>query len=191
MFNISYRTATLLSLPATYATAFGFIYSYGKLITAMSKSRLLPGICNRTTAKNGTPYTALIAGSMLGYAICLLVYFEPFIGGHLFSICILSACTAYIAQCIGYIQLQTKFANLPRQFRSPLGIAGAIYSMLVWILIFISLIGFQQDGHFAIIAYLGIIGFLTVYYFYLAKRKQTFSEEEKKVLFVAHVINSK
>eukprot|EP01041_Mallomonas_annulata_P015385 gene15385-32561_t len=41
MFNISSNTATLLSLPAIYATAFGFIFAYGKLAYAMAESRLL------------------------------------------------------------------------------------------------------------------------------------------------------
>ena len=32
----------VLSLPATYATAFGFMYGYGKLIAALASSNLLP-----------------------------------------------------------------------------------------------------------------------------------------------------
>lgn len=42
MFGISDQQATILSIPATYATAFGFIFSYGRLMVAMSDSRLLP-----------------------------------------------------------------------------------------------------------------------------------------------------
>ena len=35
MFDISENAATALTIPATYATAFGFIYSYGKLMNAV------------------------------------------------------------------------------------------------------------------------------------------------------------
>jgi len=191
MFRMSYVTATLFTLPATYATAFGFIYAYGKLIVAMAGSKLLPGIFNRRLSSSDSPYVALIFGSAVGYSICILVYFVPFIGLQLFNICMLSAFVAYSSQCFGYIMLQTKFQNLPRKFRSPLGVYGAIYSLSVWLLGFLSIAAFQGDNQFALIVFVCICSLVLVYYFLVARHGQTFSADERKILFVAHVINRK
>jgi len=191
MFNTTDKIATLLSIPATYATAFGFIYAYGKLIVAMAGSKLLPKIFYRRWQATGAPYIALITGSTLGYGICLVVYYYPYLGKHLFNVCILCAFSAYSAQCIGYIQLNTKFKNLKREFHSPLGIYGAVYSLLVFLLAAISVIGFQDDQNFAVFMVLIMCSVFSVYYYFYAKYRQTFSEEERKVLFVAHVVNCK
>ena len=190
MFGISSASATILTIPATYATAFGFVYAYGKLMLAMASSKLFPRLL-RKRSRTGAPYVAILSGSVLGYLVCLLVYFVPFIGLQLFNICLLCAFVAYSAQCVGYIQLNTKFKNLPREFRSPLGIPGAVYSLMVWALGVVSIIGFQDDNQFAFIVVVCMIVLLTVFYYAYAKSRQTFSEEERKIMFVAHVVNCK
>ncbi len=40
--------ATIFSLPAVYATAFGFIYGYGKILQSMAASKLLPSAFEMT-----------------------------------------------------------------------------------------------------------------------------------------------
>ena len=132
--------ASALSLPATYATAFGFIYSYGKLIVSMSESKLLPRFLRRRYSKTSSPYWALITGSVIGLCLLILIHNEPSIGSKLFNVCILSAFTAYSAQCVGYIQMHTKYDNIPREFRSPLGIYGAVYSLIVWVIAAVSIL---------------------------------------------------
>ena len=47
------------------------------------------------------------------------------------------------------------------------------------------------DSQFALIVFVSIVGLLSVYYYAYAKSRQTFSEDERKVLFVAHVANCK
>jgi len=229
MFGISDKQALILSIPATYATAFGFIFPYGRLLESLSNSKLLPKILSTTTQgeskesatsnKKGhsqhsdlptsesddskvdksdddikdidvksTPYVAVFIGSVLGYAICLMQYFYPFIGLQLFNICILSAFVAYITQCIGYIVLQTKFQTIKREFRSPFGVYGAMYSATVFSFGFVSVVYFQPDNHFAIYVFLCISCLLTCYYYLYANKRQTFSKQEQKILFVAHVI---
>jgi len=191
MFSITATQASVLSIPATYATAFGFIFSYGKLLVAMAESRLLPRPLRVRHYKTHAPYWSLILGSVVGYGLCLLIYYQPSIGAKLFNVCILSAFVAYTAQCVGYIMLSTKYKNLPREFRSPLGIYGAVYSMFVWLLASVSIVGFQKDDGFAISVFVGMCIFFSIFYHVYSKNRQTFSEEERKILFVAHVINCK
>jgi amino acid transporter len=75
MFKISSNMATILFIPATYATAFGFIFAYGTVIFAMSKSGLFPSVFLETYGKYKTPHVAFLFGSYIGYAVVILVYF--------------------------------------------------------------------------------------------------------------------
>lgn len=120
--------ALCLAIPATYATAFGFIFAYGKLICSLALSKLIPIEFSYTTKTNSQPYAAMIAGSIIGYGICLLAFYSPYLSAQLFNICALSAFSCYISQCIGYYLLRTKFRSLKRRYRSPLGMFGAIYA---------------------------------------------------------------
>ncbi|KAE8877143.1 hypothetical protein PF005_g15024 [Phytophthora fragariae] len=188
MFNVSHRVATILSLPATYATAFGFMWCYGKLIVAMATSRLLPKFLSKTTKDSETPYGALLAGSAVSYALCIVSYFVPAIGKNLFRICILFAFMSYTGQCIGYISLKRNYRNIKSsEFQSPFGIAGAAYSMVVWVLAAIAVVAFQDNGGVEVIAFAVTVAALTLFYFGYSRKRQTFSAAENRVMLVAHV----
>lgn len=187
--KITYRSASAFTLPATYATAFGFIWCYGKLIHAMASSSLFPPVLARTSLRYGTPYVALVAGSMLSYAICLTVYYQPGIVKYLYPVCITAAFMSYTGQCIGYISLKKNYRNIKSShFQNPFGIAGAVYSMVVWILGIISIAGFQEDHQVALITFIVIVILLAMFYRLYARKRQTFSRQENKVLLVAHVL---
>ncbi|KAL3656756.1 hypothetical protein V7S43_018315 [Phytophthora oleae] len=188
MFKIPHELATVLSLPATYATAFGFMWCYGKLIVAMATSRLLPKFLSRTTKENETPYGALLAGSTVSYALCIISYAVPVVGKNLFRICILSGFMSYTGQCIGYISLKRNYRNIKSsEFQSPWGIAGAVYSIVIWVLSIIAVVGFQDNGGVEIIAFSVIVVLLTLFYFGYSRKRQTFSTAENRVMLVAHV----
>lgn len=190
MFRASANMVTILSLPATYATAFGFIFAYGRVITAMAKSSLFPPIFTKTYGYYETPYVAFIVGSLIGYALCILTYFDPRITSYLFNICILSGFIAYISQFVGFILFRIRHATQERLFVSPLGIPGAVYGILVFTLSSISVIGFQEDHNIAVITLLIGIIIYTIYYFLYAKMRQRFSPEEK-FIFVLQIVKCK
>ncbi|KAG7395021.1 hypothetical protein PHYBOEH_004348 [Phytophthora boehmeriae] len=188
LFDISRQAATVLSLPATYATAFGFMWCYGKLIVAMATSRLLPVFLAKTTTSNSTPYAALLAGSGLSYALCIVVYIVPSIGQNLFNICVLAAFMSYTGQCVGYISLKHNYRNIKSsEFRSPFGTAGALYSISVWILCIVGVVAFQGHDAVECFAFLIVVVLLTLFYFGYARKRQTFSPQENRVMLVAHV----
>ncbi|KAF1327278.1 putative transporter, partial [Globisporangium splendens] len=187
--HFSEKYAMLLSVPATYATAFGFTWCYGKLIHAMATSCLLPPVLAKHSKRYGTPHVALVAGSALSYAICLVVYLHPMVGKYLFSICMTSAFLAYTGQCIGYISLKKNYKNIKSShFQNPFGIYGAMFSMFVWLLGIASIAGFQGNSGVEIEAFGFLALSVTAFYFVYAKKRQKFSPQENKVLLVAHVI---
>lgn len=193
MFGMTGSKAELLSIPATYATAFGFIFSYGRLMLAMSESRLLPRILRVKWGKaaSATTSASTIVGSIIGYVVCIFVYFFPAVEKHLFNICILSAFGAYLSQFVGFINLRTRLADLPRLYHSPLGLFGAYYGIAVFSLAAISVIVFQKDGHMAFITVFIISVLTSAHYFCTAKHHQKFSKDELKTLFNAHVLKCK
>ncbi|KAJ0394849.1 hypothetical protein ATCC90586_004648 [Pythium insidiosum] len=189
LLRISYANATALSLPATYATAFGFMWCYGKLIAAMATSRLLPVFLSRVSDRTGAPHVAIVAGSLLSYSGCLVVYLVPSVAKSLFSICILAAFMSYTGQCVGYISLRLNYRNIKSStFHSPFGIPGALFSMAVWAMGIVSVVGFQDNGGVEVAVFLGVVALLSLYYFAWAKKRQTFSAQENRILLVAHVM---
>lgn len=169
--------------------AFGFIWYYGKLIQAMATSRLLPPVLAKVSARYETPHIALIAGPVLGYSVCAIVYLNGNIGQYLYSVCITSAFVSYSGQCTGYIVLKKSYKNVKSShFKSPFSVYGAVYSMTIWMLGLISVIGFQGNGGIDILAFGILAAIVTAFYFGYARKRQQFSPQENKVLLVTHVI---
>jgi ethanolamine permease len=189
LFHVEADIATLFSIPAMYATTFCFMWGYGKLISAMATSKLLPPKLALEHPKYHTPYNAVIFGSMLSYLICLLVYFVPAVDKYMYNICMAAAFLGYISQCVGYIALRVNYSNIrSSSFRSPFGVPGAVYSLTVWVLGFVSVCGFQQHSEVEVGIFVVVIACLSVFYFSYAQGRQTFSQQETKIFLVAHVM---
>jgi ethanolamine permease len=130
--------ALILSIPATFATGFGFIYGYGRVILSMARSDLFPPILSHTYGKFKTPYMAILAGSFVAYILVIVVHFVPEIEVYLFNVTVLAAFTAYNSQFVGFLLLRSRFPDQERLF----GIFGALYGMTLFTLETISVIGF-------------------------------------------------
>jgi len=59
----------LLTLPSAWATAFGFVFCFGKQISSMGKSALFPTFLGRTWREDHVPYAALVFGCLLSAAV--------------------------------------------------------------------------------------------------------------------------
>ena len=190
MFNMNENVAIAFSIPATFATAYGFIFAYSRVLISMARSLLFPSFLLKTYGKYHTPYVAILIGSVLGYCLCISVYFMPIINTYLFSICILSAFLAYISQLIGYVIFKIKYDQRERKFTSPLGIFGAIYGCIIFIVAAIAICFFQDDDYINMIC-ISILGSIyTFFYFSYSKKRQNFSSDEK-IFFPVHVIKCK
>ena len=191
MFNIDEKLAIAFSIPATYATAYGFVNAGGRVVISMARSGLFPKIFREQYGKYRTPYIALLLSGAIGYALCILVFFFPIVNLYLFNICMSSAFFAYIAQLVGYIVFRLKYSPHEKHFKSPLGVFGAVYGILVFTLAFIGVIGYQNDNYVAIISFTIMLTSYTVYYLIYAKKRQTFSSEEKSIFLFVHIIKCK
>lgn len=195
MFGISVRHATWFSIPATYATGFGFMFAYGRQIASVADSGLLPNLLRFRTGE-GKPYAALVMGSVVSLVTTFGIYYSDrsFIE-DLFYWSISSSYIVYIFAFLSYVAFQKKYSAIRRAFVNPLGIYSVYYGSAVFIMSLISTLGFQGDNIAdSLHPFSGFLTFLGIGYFYyycIARSKQRFSEEEQKILFSAYVINGK
>jgi len=187
IFGCSYNTAAVLSFPATFATAFGFIFAYSCLLCGLSESGLLPPLLALKNSK-GVPYAAIMIGSLVSYGLSLLIYFVPIAGVYMCQICFLSAYITYTCQCVAYIYITKKFPNIKCTFKSPLGIFGAVYSILIFVVAAVSISFFQGNNTFCLPSLLIMWTVFSLYYFLVAKNKQKFSDDEQRSVLVAHTL---
>lgn len=176
---------TLVAVIGLIASFHTIIFAFGRQIYSLSRAGYFPISLSITHSKRKTPYTALITGSVIGFAVLMLTRFlagteqsETFIGGALLNMAVFSAMLSYVLQSASFILLRIRRPNLKRPYISPFGKTGA------WITILIALVTIYyqlQDvsyrvAVFSAIAYL-IIGL--IYFGLHGRHRLILSPEEK------------
>jgi len=187
--GVSFRNATLFTIPASLAAAYGYMFAYGKLIYFLASSGLLPRMLCWKWKSRDTPVAAIVVGSILSYAVCLVILFFPSLGVDLDNVCLVPAFIGYCLQCVGYLYLKTKFQKIKRLFHSPFGISGAVFSFVVFSCALVSAAGFQRDRYIALLSNICVCVVLSIYYFTIVKFSQTFSAEEQRIFGNADIIS--
>ncbi|MCK5442159.1 MAG: amino acid permease, partial [Maribacter sp.] len=133
--------AKLLALVASIGLMASFhtiIFAFGRQIYSLSRAGYFPVILSLTHSKRKTPYTALILGSVIGFAVLMVTRYlageesEVFVGGALLNIAVFSAMLSYVLQSWSFILLRKNKPGLDRPYVSPFGNTGA------WITIFLA-----------------------------------------------------
>jgi ethanolamine permease len=185
--NMSFQAACLITIfPMVTASIIGFTFAFGKLICAMADSRLFPPILGWRSA-DGQPIIGCLAGLSLACALALICYYEKksvYVLQNMFLLC---EFTFWIVQSVGFAVLRLRMTDLEREFRSPLGLAGAAYAVAVFLLGIVSILGFQDGNSGPIIGFIVYAAACSLYYWLYAAARQRFSEDEKSLLFGAHI----
>ncbi|MBM6596744.1 amino acid permease [Microvirga pudoricolor] len=127
-----------LALVGLIASFHTIIFAFGRQIYSLSRAGYFPGFLSVTHGTRKSPHVALIAGAVIGLAVMMVIWFArgaeagaTVIGGTLLNMAVAGAMLAYFMQGMSYIVLKTKFAHLPRPYKSPFGIAGAVVCMAI------------------------------------------------------------
>lgn len=133
--------AKLLALAAVIGLVASFhtiIFAFGRQIYSLSRAGYFPRALSVTHATRRTPHVALIAGAALGFSIMLLVWLlagqegaTVVIGTTLLNMAVFGAMLSYLMQALAFILLRLRMPDLPRPYRSPLGIPGAALTALI------------------------------------------------------------
>jgi len=133
--------AKLLALVACVglvASLHTILFAMGRQIYSLSRAGYFPRVLSITDAHHKTPHVALVAGSLVGLAIMLVLWFgmgaekgTAVIQGMLLNMAVAGAMLSYFLQAVSFIVLRWRQPDLVRPYRSPLGIAGALISLVL------------------------------------------------------------
>lgn len=119
MFDTESHLVTLMMVPGLYASAFGFVFAYGRQIFALSRSGLLPKFLSVTNS-SGTPAVAMLVGSAFGFIFCIIQSFVPdvaFYETFVYNCMLIVAIINYIFQLICFILLRLNYPMLSLTLR--------------------------------------------------------------------------
>ena len=132
--GVGTKVLALLACTGLLASFHAIIYAYGRQIYSLSRAGYFPTWLSVTHGTRKTPDRALIAGSALGFAVCLLIQFagqKSPVGAILLNMAVFGAVLAYVLQMLAFVVLRRRFANLSRPYRSPLGETGAYFAIAI------------------------------------------------------------
>ncbi|MGA7456309.1 MAG: amino acid permease, partial [Methyloceanibacter sp.] len=114
------------------------IYAKGRQIYSLSRAGYFPTSLSVTHGGYKTPHVAMIVGALVALAVMFFVWFgvgsekgSAIIGGTLLNMAVFGAMISYILQAISFIMLRRNLPNIDRPYRSPLGIPGALATIII------------------------------------------------------------
>ncbi len=143
--------ATVLGLMAVAGLVASFhaiIFAYGRNIYSLSRAGYFPRWLSVTHGSRKTPHVALIAGGVLGYLVLLVLFVlgkGALVGATVLNMAVFGAVIAYIMQSLAFILLRRKKPDLPRPYRSVLGLPGAWAALVISAVTFLVL--FANDTY--------------------------------------------
>jgi ethanolamine permease len=196
-FQINDQWATIFSLPGLCISQATYIFGYGKQLRALAKSKLFPTFLSWTFKDSYIPYMALLTGSLLGFVVLLVLIkglgmnYDSQPIDNLFNAALMGSYFTFMIMFVSYLVFTFQYANLARNYRSPLGVYGAVVGMIGMSFMFSGLVGFTNDNFGGLIYFFVFIGICSVYYYFHARKRQMFSQEEQDVLFEVYLMSGK
>jgi ethanolamine permease len=128
-----------IALTGLVASFHTILYAQGRQIYSLSRAGYFPTPLSLTHERFRTPHVATIAGSAAGLGVVLTVWFAS--GGPasdwtgvsalLLNMVVFGAMLSYIAQALSFILLRLRRPAMPRPFRSPFGVPGALVTIAI------------------------------------------------------------
>ena len=132
------KLLALLAVVGLIASFHTIIYAYGRQIYSLSRAGYFPQTLSVTHGAHKTPNRALIAGTVLGFAVMMVVWFVAgaekggaLIGGTLLNLAVFGAMLSYALQGLSFILLRVKMPHIARPYHSPLGNFGAAVTIVI------------------------------------------------------------
>ena len=131
------RILGLVALTGLVASFHTIIYAYGRVLFALSRAGYFPRWIS-ITGRSQTPWVALVLGAIVGLGLAAAIHFSKESVGNesvenqsvtvaavLLNMAVFGAVLSYILVMVSYITLKITRPEMPRPYRSPLGIPGA------------------------------------------------------------------
>ena len=166
------------ALIGLFASLQGIMYAYGRNIYSLSRAGYYPKVLSLTGTRK-TPWIALVVGAVIGIVALVLVDTGGETAGAIvLNIAVWGAVLAYLLQMVSFVLLRRKFPNASRPYRSPFGVAGAVFAGAVAALIFVGVM-LNEDYRPAIIAIAVIYVVALVGFAVFGRHRLVLSPEEE------------
>ena len=118
---------TLIALTGLIASFHTIVYAYGRVLFSLSRAGYFPRWISPVNRWQ-CPQRALILGALIGLACAAVIEFngEGTVGAALLNMAVFGAVISYALVMVSYVVLRINRPDLPRPYRSPLGIPGAV-----------------------------------------------------------------
>ncbi len=190
VFNVSLQDSIWFNVPGMYGVAFCLFYCGGKQIHAISKSGLLKSALSFTTPVLDTPYMSYLVSTVSGVVLNVYVFYYPEGYDELRNIAVLASHLVFFIAFLTFILFKFNYSSLTRSFTSPLGIWGAIYGLGNYFIGLVSIVFYSGNSYYSVYALICVFAFSSALFWLIIARNQSFSEEEKKLMFKAYLINA-
>ncbi len=190
IFKITNHAARWIDLPCQVGVIYCLFYCCGKQLLAISKSGLLPAFLDKTVPGSGAPYICYFVVAAVGTSLNALVLQRPQYRAEIRATAFISSVYIFINCCIAYMVFKRKFSSMARSFVNPLGDFAAIYSIIIFFLSGIGLVFYCGVTPVFLFGIGAVLLFATIFFWTYLVHNQKFSEEEKKVMFKAYLINA-
>lgn len=171
----------LLAVSGLLASFHGIIFAYGRQVYSLSRAGYFPRFLSLTHRTRKTPHVALVAGAALGYAVALAIHLagsEHPVGATLLNMAVFGAVVSYVLQMLSFIALRIRRPDLPRPYRSPLGIPGALVSLFIALVTLVSLFIADPIYSRVVWAAAGWFGAGIAYFWLIARHRLVLAPEE-------------
>ena len=177
--------AALTGLIASFHT---ILYAQGRQIYSLSRAGYFPTRLSLTHPVYRTPHVAMIVGSIVGLLIMLVIWFGQgaeqggaLIGTVLLNMAVFGAMFSYILQAVSFILLRRNQPHIHRPYVSPLGIPGAVATIVIGVVTLAYQI--QDPNFFKGVFWVGLWFLVGIVYFAVhGRRRLILSPEEEFAL---------
>ncbi|MDP6943164.1 MAG: ethanolamine permease [Myxococcota bacterium] len=132
--GIGTRVLALIAVAGLVASFHTIIFAYGRQIFSLSRAGYFPRVLSLTHKTRQTPHVALVAGALLGYGVALVIHLlgaDHPVGAVLLNMAVFGAVISYMLQMASFILLRRRLPDIPRPYRSPLGVPGAAVAFAI------------------------------------------------------------
>jgi ethanolamine permease len=180
---------TLIALTGLIASFHSIIYAYGRVLFAQSRSGYIPRWISVTSGRK-TPHRALLLGAGVGFAVALILENLPGdspVGAALLTMAVFGAVISYALVLISYIQLKRKQPDLPRPYKSPLGVPGAVVGTVLALISLVATFAIE-DNRPGVVGTLVFVAAMYIYYFGYSRHRLVAQAPEEEQALIAQAV---
>jgi ethanolamine permease len=176
---------TVAALTGLIASFHTIIYAYGRVLFSLSRAGYIPRWISVTSEVRRTPVRALLLGGLIGLGLAFLIDqlgSTSTVGAALLTMSVFGAGISYALVMLSYIKLAVTRPDMPRPYKSPLGIPGAVVGTVLAVIALIATMAIESNRPGVIGTATFLIVMIVYYMLYSRKKLVAQAPEEEAAL---------